>query len=324
MKNSRGLLVLIAILTLSALPAFAQRFVDREAGPALEKAETFQFGGVEWVNKEAFVNSGRRCASQMPDELEREIIEMQLFGFTESAKGGGKGKPGGGGGETPTPDPNFSASIPIYWHVITSDSGQGAVSSKMINDQFNVLAAAYAGSGFTFYTAGTTTTANSTWYTAGPDTAAEAAMKAALRQGGANALNVYISNPGGGLLGWATFPSWYSGNPTDDGVVILNGSLPGGGAAPYNEGDTATHEVGHWLGLYHTFQGGCRGNGDYVSDTEPERSAAYGCPNGRDSCRGGALDPINNFMDYTDDYCMFEFSDGQTVRMQESWNAYRN
>jgi hypothetical protein len=221
--------------------------------------------------------------------------------------------------------------IDVYFHVINNGSGiaNGNIPDSQIAAQITVLNAAYASTGWQFQLVATDRTTNAAWYTMGHGSQAESQAKAALRQGTADDLNIYSANLGGGLLGWATFPSDYASSPSLDGVVILYSSVPGGSAAPYNEGDTATHEVGHWMGLYHTFQGGCNGQGDLVADTPAERSPAYGCPTGRDTCKGrkgsaSGLDPIENFMDYSDDGCMDRFTPGQDARMDAQFTTYRD
>jgi len=164
-----------------------------------------------------------------------------------------------------------------------------------ITSQISVLNKDYSGTGLSFKLMNTTRTQNATWFNrVAPDSPEQTAMKNALRVGPASALNLYTvgftTGDGEGLLGYATFPYDYPSNPKDDGVVILYRSLPGGDFSPYNLGRTSTHEVGHWVGLYHTFQGGCSATGDSVSDTPPEGSPAYGCPASRDSCPGGGAD----------------------------------
>lgn len=223
--------------------------------------------------------------------------------------------------------------IKVYFHVIQQNgtagsSGTGFVPMSSINAQINVMNQSYGGgtgganTPFRFAIAGVDYTVNSTWYSAGPGTSTEVSMKNALRRGTADDLNIY-TNDGAGYLGWATFPAIYSSNPKDDGVVCFYKSLPGGNFPPYDLGDTMTHEVGHWLGLFHTFRGGCDGNGDCVSDTPAELSAAFGCPVGLDTCISAGRDPIENFMDYTDDACMFKFTAGQSSRMSSQWVTYR-
>lgn len=256
-----------------------------------------------------------RCYTIAPEPAERTAIEDNLNAFLRAKNARGMA----------TSRAIGSVNVPVAFHVINKGAGlaNGDLPQSQIDAQIAVLNAAYSSTPFTFTLASVTRTTNATWFKMTPGTKAEKQAKAALRTGGPETLNLYSANPGQGLLGWATFPSDYAAKPSSDGVVVLYTSVPGGTAAPYNEGDTGTHEVGHWLGLYHTFQGGCANPGDSVADTPAEKSSAFGCPVGRDTCTSSGLDPITNFMDYTDDSCMNNFTAGQITRMDGLHLQYR-
>ena len=259
----------------------------------------------------------KRCMTVEPTAEQRTTIDRNLASFIQARAARGIRVTRAAG----------SITVPVYFHVINNGStaAQGNIPQSQIDSQIAVLNSAYAGTPFKFAVTAVDRTTNADWYVMSPGSAAEKQAKNALHKGGAESLNFYTANPGGGLLGWATFPSSYAAQPKMDGVVILYSSLPGGSSAPYDEGDTGTHEIGHWFGLYHTFQGSCTATNDSVDDTPAERSAAYGCPVNRDSCPlKSGNDPTSNFMDYVDDSCMFEFSAGQTTRMDQMHQQYRS
>ena len=256
------------------------------------------------------VVAGVRCATETPSLERTEQIQAEVDAWLKT------------GGWAQLRD-KANVTIPVAVHVVAQTNGVGDLTNQQINAQMQVLNQAYAGTGYSFDLVSTDRTYDTKWSTHRYGSRDERRMKQALAVDPATTLNVYFCNIGGGLLGYATFPDMYAEDSYMHGVVILYASVPGGGAAPYDEGDTATHEIGHFLGLYHTFQGGCSNPGDYVSDTAPESSPAYGCPNGRDTCAGSGPDPITNYMDYTDDSCMFEFTAGQTARMDQQMALYR-
>ncbi|MFI9818202.1 zinc metalloprotease [Saccharothrix variisporea] len=220
--------------------------------------------------------------------------------------------------------------IPVVFHVVTGTGGVGNVSDATIAEQIKVLNAGFAGAeapgvaantGFTFVLQQTKRWSNNTWFTGADRARVEKQMKSATRVGGASTLNVWSVDIDG--LGYATFPSSYSRSPELDGVVIDWTSVPGGSATNFDLGKTLTHETGHWMGLWHTFQGGCTATNDEVADTPAQSSSTSGCPEGRDSCSLPGLDPIHNYMDYSYDSCYNQFTPGQNARMQDAWTAYR-
>jgi len=126
-----------------------------------------------------------------------------------------------------------------------------------------------------------------------------------------------------GLLGWCYFPSDWAEDSVMHGCVNLYSSIPGGDSNNYNGGQTTTHEIGHGLGLYHVFQGGCVPPGDRVEDTPLQRSSTSGCPAVAPNSCGDGQDSINNYMDYSYDRCMTEFTPGQSDRMDEQVALYK-
>jgi hypothetical protein len=224
--------------------------------------------------------------------------------------------------------------IDVYVHVITDGAGEGGVSRSRIKKQISVLNKAYAGrtssrskkTPFSFRLKAVDKTASADWYDWGNpelDPGDDRDAKTALHRGGFDDLNLYVTALGDDLLGYSSFP--FDTTLALDGVVVLNASLPGGSAKGYNKGDSATHEVGHWLGLYHTFENGCTSPGDKVDDTpyQADGDNVFSCSSTLDTCRAKGKDPVHNFMSYGDDACLNRFSKGQVARMVSVWRNYR-
>ena len=251
---------------------------------------------------------GRRCGTYLDDPNIRQALQRAAESHVSKSTG---------------PPIN----VPVVYHVIAGgpEVVDGNVPDSWIAAQHDVLEAAFAGSGFSIGSSTVLRTIDRRLNRCSSRGAESTLLSQ--RVGGPETLNIYVCDTGQ-YLGWAYLPG-----SSADGVFVWSFSLPNDQfGEPYNEGDTATHEVGHWLGLYHTFQApdargrpldGCSEPGDFVSDTPPEASPAFGCPIGRDTCTGGGLDPIFNFMDYTDDACMVEFTSGQDDRMIAAWNEFR-
>ena len=218
-----------------------------------------------------------------------------------------------------------SAVVPVYIHKMLSASGAGDVTDQQITAQIAELNQDFAGqessvaadTGFTFTLAGVDAYYNNAWH----QDKQSSTYRKKTRLGGKNALNIWLLDFN--YLGIATFPWDYARQPGIDGIRVQYSSLPGGSATNYNDGKTATHEAGHWFGLYHTFQGGCTATNDEVADTPAQSSSTSGCPAGRDSCSLPGLDPIHNYMDYSYDSCYDQFTPGQSTRMDSMWAAYR-
>ena len=227
--------------------------------------------------------------------------------------------------------------IPVYVHVIKGKhrGERNPAGRKKIRGVLHTLNGGMAGSQsefstplrYRFFLKKTTYTKNDRWYHAYLFGPRDRQSKRRLHRGNARTLNLYIN--GGGpkgtpVLGWARFPWQYHNTPALDGVTVNVAGLRGGAARGYNLNDTVIHETGHWLGLYHTFQGGCSAQGDLVADTPAEAEPSFRCERRRDTCaEDPGFDPVSNFMDYSLDLCMNRFSTGQVQRIDAAFVKWR-
>ncbi|GAB4156450.1 MAG: hypothetical protein Fur0037_24750 [Planctomycetota bacterium] len=235
--------------------------------------------------------------------------------------------------------------IPVVVHVIENSAGQGHLSQAIVQSQIDVLNEDYRARAGTpgasgtdarieFFlasvdpqgapTSGVTYTVNDLWFQDVGN------YWSALAWDTNRYLNFY-TNTAAGALGYVpSLPQagGLAGTLADRVVIAWHAfGRPALGGAPYDSGRSATHEVGHYLGLYHTFDGGCGSasacytTGDLICDTDPEASPRFGCPSNATSC--ATPDPVHNYMDYTDDSCMTGFTPEQVRRMRCTLQSYR-
>jgi len=236
------------------------------------------------------------------------------------------------------PEGGIVFEIPVVFHVISNSNGKGNIGAARIHDQidvinedFRALAGTPGGLGndvrVQFYLArvdpngnatnGIERVSNDTWFQDSGQ------YWASLAWDTDRYMNVYTNQPGGGTFGYVPdIPQGGLVGSKRDRIVLLfsvvGRNAPAG--PPYDQGRTLTHEIGHYLGLDHTFYRGCGAagacytDGDNICDTNPEAVEAYGCPVSKSSC--GSSDPIRNYMNYSDDICLQEFTPEQSNRMR--------
>lgn len=310
-------------VVLLALAASAQE--DGQSPPVITVAGQSFTSWQAYLASPLFRQLGLRCGTRTEDSI------LQLFPANDCTLGSTTIKP------EYAPAGHTLYRIPVVVHILMSTSGEGVISDAMVdsqidvlNEDFQALAGTLGSNGndarIEFFlattdpsgnpTTGITRTTNNTWF------GDSGAYYDVLNWDADQYLNIY-TNQASGALGYVpSLPQSGLVGASHDRVVILwsafGRNAPIG--PPFHLGRTATHEVGHYLGLHHTFNGGCASaatcytNGDLICDTNPEGSPVFGCPSSSNSC--SSPDPFHNYMDYSDDDCYEEFTPEQVNRMR--------
>lgn len=238
-----------------------------------------------------------RCDTQSPSESDQQRMQQRVMTWRESSQ-------------------TLLATdivVPVFFHVLRRNDGSGDIPDQQLFDQIDVLNSDYHETRFRFLFAGSDRTNNSMWAGVPHRSEWEIEMKRQLSRDVLHTLNVYVCpDLPIQLPGWGTFPFEFEESDFMHGVVVLKDTFPGGTDAPFNLGKTLTHEVGHYLGLLHTFQGSCSPVNDGADDT-PAHQVNYGKPpDSTDTCPNSeGNDPVHNYMNYTDDDWMSQFTPGQ-------------
>lgn len=343
-KSTPIVAAFILLAGLAAHSAFAAISGSFSAGSRAVVVDGLQFESWSaYVQSDYFRSNGRRCGA--PD---RDMREM-LFGSTSIPMPSDCSS----SSSNPTTDyaPGPLLEIPVVVHILMDDTcTDGIISDAMVQSQIDILNEdflALAGSNgangtdaqirFALATedplgqpaTGITRSCNSLWFND------NGSYWNSLAWDPNRFLNIY-TNTAGGFLGYVPFlpadaGGSLVGDPSDRVVILWSAFGRDSSAVPYDQGRTATHEVGHYLGLEHTFnpQGSCGSatppncysDGDLLCDTLVEASPRFGCPTDPQSC--ASPDPYHNYMDYTDDLCMEELTVEQIRRTRCSLQHYR-
>jgi hypothetical protein len=315
----------LALLALAAPVATQQSAVSQEPLIVVD-GEAF-YSWQDYTSSSTFIEKNLRCRIPTVPDLAPE--GPQFRAQTDCSLSNTNILPG-----FEATGPNVTYQIPVVFHVLHHTNGTGNIGLskitsqvEVLNEDYNAIAGTNGALGnnakIFFYLAttdpggmptnGVTRHANNTWFS-------DAGNYTSVAWDTNKYLNIY-TNQAGGSLGYAFLPQQGVVGSNIDRVVLLYSAVGRNGSIgpPYNKGRTGTHEVGHWLGLLHTFNGGCAGGdcyqgGDLICDTNEEATPRFGCPGSASSC--STSDPYTNYMDYTDDLCMTNFTLEQVNRMR--------
>lgn len=213
--------------------------------------------------------------------------------------------------------------IPVVVHLITNGR-TGNYPNKVVAKAIANLNAGFAGTPFQFKLAQVRRVNNRQWHEeCSIDTPNHLAMTRRLAVNPAKNLNVYVCTPGR-VTGMSTFPFELAQGDKRSSIVLHHRALPHAQASVEfsTHGLVLIHEVGHYLGLFHTFSGGCQ-DLDGVADTPAQALPTNGCFTFRDTCPAPGADDLNNYMDYANDLCWNHFTPGQIARMIEATALFR-